>query len=130
MNDDTTITMNDETITITTATLPTLPTLHLSRPIKTADNKEIADLTLDFDALSSADLRQADRLRVQMTDAKAVDAGKMMSVLRLDASFQMAVGWLAACKGTAGLRANDFLSVALVDMLLLGEEASDYFFAP
>ena len=116
--------MNDDTITTAT-----LPTLHLSKPLKTADGKEIADLTLNFDALSSADLRQADRLRMQMTDAKAVDAGKMMSVLRLDASFQMAVGWLAACKGTAGLRSTDFLSVALVDMLLLGEEASDYFFA-
>ena len=115
--------MNDD-MTITTAT-----TLHLSRPIKTADGKEIADLTLNFDALSSADLRQADRLRTQMTDAKAVDAGKMMSVLRLDANFQMAVGWLAACKGTPGLHAQDVLSVSLVDMLLLGEEASDYFFA-
>lgn len=116
--------MNDDTITTAT-----LPTLHLSKPLKTADGKEIVALTLDFDALSSADLRQADRLRVQLSDAKSVDTGKMMSVLRLDANFQMAVGWLAACRGTAGLRSTDFLSVALVDMLLLGEEASDYFFA-
>ena len=114
--------MNDD-ITITT-----LPTLHLSRPVKTADGTEIADLTLDFDKLTSADLRQADRLRVQLSDAKAVDTGKMVSVLRLDPTFQMAVGWLAACKGTPGLHAQDVLGVSLVDMLLLGEEASDYFF--
>lgn len=103
-------------------------TIALSKPLTTADGKTINALTLDFDALTTADLRQADRLRVQMIDQRSVDAGKMMSVLRLDSAFQMAVGWIAACKGTAGLRAQDVLSVGLVDMLLIGEAASDYFF--
>ena len=49
-------------------------------------------------------------------------------MLRLDSEFQIAVGWLAAQRGTPGLTQLDFLKLDIRDAVLLGEAAADYFF--
>jgi hypothetical protein len=83
-------------------------------------------LVLDFDSLSTADMKQAQSLRGLISDSKQVDATRMYAPLRIDPEFQIAVGWVAACKGTAGLSNIDFLKLGLVDAMALGEAASDF----
>lgn len=89
-------------------------------------NEKIDTLTLDFDSLSTADMKQAQSLRGLISDSKQVDATRMYAPLRIDSEFQIAVGWVAACKGTSGLSNIDFLKLGIVDALQLGEAASDF----
>lgn len=102
--------------------------MKLHRPLTLSDSTSINELTLDFSSLTTADFRAAQKLRALISDGTAVDASKMMSVLRLDSEFQIAVGWLAAQRGTPGLSQLDFLKLDMRDAVLLGEHASDYFF--
>ena len=90
------------------------------------NEKSIVALTLDFDALSTADMKQAQSLRGLISDGKQVDATRMYAPLRIDSEFQIAVGWVAACKGTPELSNIDFLKLSIVDALQLGEAASDF----
>ena len=102
-------------------------TFKLSKAIN-CSGCDISELNLDFEALSTADFRAAQKVRALISDSQSVDASKMFSVLRLDAEFQIAVGWIAACKGTEGVNQPDFLKLSLLDSLKLGEETSNYFF--
>lgn len=102
--------------------------MKLHRPLTLSDNTTIDDLALDFSSLTTADFRAAQKLRSLISDAASIDASRMMSVLRLDSEFQIAVGWLAAQRGTPGLTQLDFLKLDIRDAVLLGEAAADYFF--
>lgn len=102
--------------------------LQLSKPFA-IEGKEVTELKLDFDALSTSDFRAAQRLKAMISDSQSFDASKMMAALRLDSEFQIAVGYVAACKGTQGLTTSDFLRLPMVDALKLGEMAFDSFFA-
>ena len=102
--------------------------MKLHKPLTLSDNTVINELTLDFSSLTTADFRAAQKLRALISDGTAVEASKMMSVLRLDSEFQIAVGWIAAQRGTPGLTQLDFLKLDMRDAVLLGEQASDYFF--
>lgn len=103
--------------------------LQLNKPIELSSGKVLECLNLDFDSLSTADFKAAQRLRGLISDAKTVDASKMMAMLRLDSEFQIAVGFIAACKGSVELSQADFLKLSMKDALLVGEAANDYFFA-
>ena len=100
--------------------------MKLHKPLKLSDIT-IDELTLDFSSLTTADFRAAQKLRALISDGMSMDASKMMSVLRLDSEFQIAVGWLAAQRGTPGLTQLDFLKLDMRDAVLIGEAASDYF---
>lgn len=102
--------------------------ITLKMPITLADGTAVEVLHCDFEALSTADMRAAQKVRSLIVDGKAIDATRMMSVLRLDAEYQIAVGFVAACKGTPGVTSLDFLKLGMLDAMLLGEAASDYFF--
>ena len=102
--------------------------MKLHKPLTLSDNTVINELALDFSSLTTADFRAAQKLRALISDGTAVDASKLMSVLRLDSEFQISVGWIAAQRGTPGLTQLDFLKLDMRDAVLLGEEASDYFF--
>ena len=102
--------------------------MKLHKPLTLSDNTVINELTLDFSSLTTADFRAAQKLRALISDGTAIDASKLMSVLRLDSEFQISVGWLAAQRGTPGLTQLDFLKLDMRDAVLLGEEAGDYFF--
>ena len=102
--------------------------MKLHKPLTLSDNTVIDELTLDFSSLTTADFRAAQKLRNLINDGMSMDASKMMSVLRLDSEFQIAVGWLAAQRGTPGLTQLDFLKLDMRDAVLIGEAAGDYFF--
>ena len=102
--------------------------MKLHKPLTLSDSTTIDELTLDFSSLTTADFRAAQKLRALISDGMSMDASKMMSVLRLDSEFQIAVGWLAAQRGTPGLTQLDFLKLDMRDAVLIGEAASDYFF--
>lgn len=101
----------------------------LHSPMTIASGAALSELSLDFESLTTADLRAAQKIRALACDPKAIDAGSLMGGLRLDSEFQIAVGFLAACKGTPGLTQTDFLRLSMLDAVLLGEEAADYFFS-
>ncbi len=102
--------------------------LKLKQPITLSTGKQINTLTCNYDALTTADFRAAQKIRALITDAKSIDASRLMSVLRMDPEFQIAVGFVAACKGTPDLTQLDFLKLSMYDAMMLGEGASDYFF--
>ena len=102
--------------------------MRLHKPLTLSDKTTVDELTLDFASLTTADFRAAQKLRSLISDGLSMDASKMMSVLRLDSEFQIAVGWLAAQRGTPGLTQLDFLKLDMRDAVLIGEAAGDYFF--
>ncbi len=102
--------------------------ITLKKPITLADGTTLDTLHCDFEALTTADMRAAQKIRALIVDGKSVDASKLMSVLRLDSEYQIAVGFVAATKGTPGVTSLDFLKLSMLDAMLLGEAASDYFF--
>lgn len=104
-------------------------TFKLSKAITLTNGQTITELKLKFEALTTADLRAASKIKSLIVDGKSLDVSKTLSILRLDPDFQMAVGFLAAIKGTEGLTQMDFLKIPLTDALLLGEAAADHFFA-
>lgn len=103
-------------------------TLDLLKPIHLSNGQEISQLQCDYDALTTADFRAAQKIKALVTDQKTVDPSKLSGMLRLDAEFQIAVGFVAACKATEGLTQIDFLKLSMLDAMLLGEQTSDYFF--
>ena len=73
--------------------------LTLTKPFKLTDNREITELSLQFDELSVADFRQIKKLEAQISDNKIVDAESMAKPKNLSFEFQLASGFLAAVKG-------------------------------
>lgn len=102
--------------------------IDLKKPITTGSGEILNSLELDFESLSTADLKSAMRIKSMISDTNSVDASKIMAVMRLDNEFQIAAGFIAACKGTPGLSHPDFLKLSMIDAIQLGEAAYDYFF--
>lgn len=101
--------------------------LELSKPFLVA-GKEITELTLNFEALTTSDFKAAQSLKAMISDSTSMDVSKVCSQLRLDSEFQISVGFVAACKGTEGLNRADFLRLPMIDALKLGEATFDNFF--
>ena len=98
--------------------------LTLTKPFKLADNREITELSLQFEALSVADFRQIRQLESQISDNKLVDAESMAKPKNLSFEFQLASGFLAAVKGTDGLRIDDFTRLPMNEAMNLARTAS------
>ena len=98
----------------------------LEKPLTTISGQQITDLKLDFDALTMADLKTAQRIAKMVADG-GIDI--MSTSPRLDSNLRTGVAWVAAIKGTSGLQVNDVLTISLKDAVCLSEVAlTDYFF--
>lgn len=99
----------------------------LQRELTTISGQTITELHLDFDALSMADLKTAQRISGMVADGSNIDV--MTTSPRLDSNLRIGVAWAAAIKGTKGLQINDVLTIGLKDAVCLSELClSDYFF--
>lgn len=104
-----------------------METLILTKPFTLQDGRELTEFTLDFDALATADFRQIRKLEAQITDNTSVNPSEFLSGLDLSDSFRVATGYLAAIKGTPGLRIDDFMKLPLKDATRLGTKAAFFF---
>lgn len=101
----------------------------LSRPLMLLNGKEISELNLNYDVLSMADLKTANRIAKMITDSQAGDVDNATVSPRLDSNLRVGIAWVAAIKGTAGLGVNDALNLSLVDAVCLSEDAlTNYLF--
>ena len=99
----------------------------LEKELTTIAGQQLTSLQLDFDALSMADLKTAQRIAKMVADGSSVDV--MSTSPRLDSNLRIGISWVAAIKGTKGLQVNDVLSISLKDAVCLSEIAlSDYLF--
>ena len=99
----------------------------LQRELTTISGQQITELHLDFDALSMADLKTAQRISGMVADGSSIDV--MSTSPRLDSNLRIGIAWVAAIKGTKGLQVNDVLAIGLKDAVCLSELAlSDYLF--
>ena len=98
--------------------------LSLSKPFKLNDDRIITELSLLFDELSVADFRQIRQLESQITDNKIVVTESMVKPKNFSFEFQLASGFLAAVKGTNGMRINDFTRLPMTDAISLARTAS------
>ena len=101
-----------------------METITLSKPFALQDGKEITELSLRFEEMSVADCRQIKKLEALITDNRNVDAQDMAKPKNLSFEFQLASGFLAAVKGTAGLQIGDFTRLPLRDAMTVAETAS------
>lgn len=101
--------------------------LILAKPFILQDGKEITELLLDFDALATADFRQIRKLEAQIIDGTSINVNEFVTGLDLSDSFRVATGFLAAVKGTPGLRIDDFMKLPLKDATRLGTKAAFFF---
>ena len=101
--------------------------LILAKPFILQDGKEITELLLDFDALATADFRQIRKLEAQIIDGTSITVNEFVTGLDLSDSFRVATGFLAAVKGTPGLRIDDFMKLPLKDATRLGTKAAFFF---
>ena len=100
---------------------------RLEKEFSTISGQQLTSLQLDFDALSMADLKTAQRIAKMVADGSSVDV--MSTSPRLDSNLRIGISWVAAIKGTKGLQVNDVLSISLKDAVCLSEIAlSDYLF--
>ena len=98
--------------------------LTLSKPFKLQNGKEITEVTLDFEALTSADFRQVRRLEALIIDNSPTSIEHITSGGALSNSFRVASGFLAAVKGTPDLSIDDFLKFPMKDTTKMGLEAA------
>ena len=99
----------------------------LQRELTTISGQQITELHLDFDALSMADLKTAQRISGMVADGSSIDV--MSTSPRLDSNLRIGIAWVAAIKGTKGLQVNDVLAIGLKDAVCLSELClSDYLF--
>ena len=99
----------------------------LQRELTTISGQQITELHLDFDALSMADLKTAQRISGMVADGSSIDV--MSTSPRLDSNLRIGIAWVAAIKGTKGLQVNDVLTIGLKDAVCLSELClSDYLF--
>lgn len=101
-----------------------METLILSKPFKLQNEKEINELTLNFEELSTADLRQIKKLETVISDAMSIDVTDMAKPKGLTFEFQLSSGFLAAVKGTNGLQIGDFTRLPMNDALKLARISS------
>ena len=93
-------------------------THKLSRNI-TTDAGTFDALTLDFDALSFADLRSISTIR------KMYESSEAMLEPRTDFGFCVATAFVAAVKATKGLLMQDVVKLSIEDVLALHDIAQD-----
>ena len=99
----------------------------LERELTTISGQNITELHLDFDSLSMADLKTAQRISGMVADGSNIDV--MSTSPRLDSNLRIGISWVAAIRGTKGLQVNDVLAIGLKDAVCLSEIAlSDYLF--
>ena len=106
-----------------------MTTYKLNKAIKLLNGNEIDTLTLDYEALTLSDLRTANKITNMIGDSTVgtIDNGSLSP--RLDPNLRTAIAFVAAIKGTPGLRVDDVLKVSMVDALCLGEDCmSNYLF--
>lgn len=96
----------------------------LSNPFKLQSGKEITEFSLRFDELSVADFRQICKFEAQITNAQSVSMMDAVNDRQLKFEFQLASGFLAAMKGTDGLKEDDFTRLSMQDSLALAKVAS------
>ena len=104
-------------------------TYTLNKPLALTNGNEITELNLDWDSLSYADLKTANRIAKMIDESSAgsVDNGTVSP--RLNPNLRIAIAWVAAIKGTQGIMVNDVLKISMVDALCLSEEAlTNYLF--
>lgn len=99
----------------------------LTKPFKLENGTDISELTLDFDSLSTSDFRQIRRLEAQIADGTRVNVNEFIGGLTLSDSFRISTGFLAAVKGTPGLKIEDFLKLPIKDATKLGSAAAFFF---
>ena len=102
----------------------------LSKSIALMNGTEVDVLNLDWDSITCADLKTANRISKMITDNAAVgNVDNSTMSPRLDSNLRIAIAWIAAIKGTKGLTVNDVLNISMVDALCLSEEClSSYLF--
>ena len=100
---------------------------NLEKELSTISGQQITELHLDFESLSMADLKTAQRIAKMVADGSGVDV--MSTSPRLDSNLRIGIAWAAAIKGTKGLQVNDVLAIGLKDAVCLSEVClSDYLF--
>lgn len=106
-----------------------MSTYKLNAPLTLLNGKEITELDLAYDQLTLSDLRTANKIVGMIGDSNVgnIDNGTLSP--RLDPNLRTAIAFVAAIKGTPGLRVDDVLKVSMVDALCLGEDCmSNYLF--
>ena len=106
---------------------------NLTKPIEiqvSGDKTEkITKLELDFDALTLADLKAAEKVKNMVSDGKAGVMDNSTFSARLDDNLRIGVGWVAAMKANANLTLTDALKLSVADSLRLSETVlTEYFF--
>lgn len=99
---------------------------ELKKPlqIETATSTlEIKELELDFDALSLADMKTANKIKSMIADAALDSIDNSTISPRLDSDLRIGISWCAAMKGTKGITFTDVLRLSLADCLQLSEIA-------
>lgn len=104
-------------------------TYTLSKPITLMNGNEISEINLNWDSLSMADLKTANKISKMIDESSAGTVDNATVSPRLDPNLRIAIAWVAAIKGTPGLMVNDVLKISMVDALCLSEEAlTNYLF--
>ena len=99
----------------------------LERELTTISGQQITELHLDFESLSMADLKTAQRISGLVADGTNIDV--ISTSPRLDSNLRIGIAWVAAIKGTKGVQVNDVLAIGLKDAVCLSELClSDYLF--
>ena len=98
--------------------------ITLTKPFILQDGKEIIELSLNFDELSTADFRQISKLEAQISDNMSIHAENMSKPRKLSFEFQLASGFVAAVKGTDGLQIADFTKIPMRDAMNIAQTAS------
>ena len=98
--------------------------ITLTKPFKLQDDRDITELTLKFEVLSTSDFRQISKLEAQISDQMAMSAENMAKPRKLSFEFQLASGFLAAVKGTDGLLISDFMRIPMIDSFSIAQAAS------
>lgn len=99
----------------------------LDKTLTAISGETVTELHLDFEALSMADLKTAQKIAKMVSDSSNVEA--ISASPRLDPNFRLGVAWVAVIKGTKGIQVNDVLAISMKDAICLSEVAlSEYLF--
>lgn len=102
----------------------------LNKKITLSNGKELEALNLEFDSLSLGDLKTANHIsKMISSDSITTTIDNSSMSMRLDPNLRIGIGFVAAIKGTPGLKVDDCLKLSMVDAMCLSEEAlSSYLF--
>lgn len=106
-----------------------MTTYKLQKPIKSMSDEDITELTLDYDALTLADFKTANKVASMISESQTGSVSNSDVSPRLNSDLRIGVAWAAALKGTKGIAIHDVLQLSLVDAMCLSEDAlSSYLF--